>query len=149
MPGQGPAPVTPPFFAYSAQRGMRRVLLDVRDPEGRDAFLALAAGADVVVESFRPGVVDRLGIGYEAVRAVQRRRRLLLDERLRPGRPPRRRGPGHDLDYLAVGGYLATSRPARRRRAPHPGRHHRRRRRRRHARRAGHLRRAGGPSHHR
>ena len=49
---------------------MRRVQLDVRDPDGRDAFLALAAGADVVVESFRPGVVDRLGIGYEAVRAV-------------------------------------------------------------------------------
>ena len=72
---------------------MRRVLLDVRDPDGRDAFLALAAGADVVVESFRPGVVDRLGIGYEAVRAVNTRRRLLLDERVRPGRPAARRGP--------------------------------------------------------
>ena len=54
-----------PFFAYSGHRGMRRVLVDLKDDGGREAFLALAAAADVVVESFRPGVVDRLGIGYE------------------------------------------------------------------------------------
>ena len=71
-----------------------------------------------MVESFRPGVVDRLGIGYEAVRAVNSRHRLLLDERVtaRTARAPA--WAGHDLDYLAVGGYLAATRPARRRRAP-------------------------------
>src|ERR1700733_2533818 len=57
VPGRGHASVTPPFFAYSAQRGMRRVQLDVRHPDGLETFLALVAGADVVVESFRPGVV--------------------------------------------------------------------------------------------
>jgi len=65
-----PAPWCRPSSLTSAQRGMRRVQLDVRHPSGLEAFLALAAGADVVIESFRPGVVDRLGIGYEQLRAV-------------------------------------------------------------------------------
>ena len=108
VPGQGPAQVTPPFFAYSAHRGMRRVLLDVRDAEGRDAFLALAAGADVVVESFRPGVVDRLGIGYEAVAA--RNPAIVYCSTSGFGQDgPRAGWAGHDLDYLAVGGYLAAT----------------------------------------
>jgi alpha-methylacyl-CoA racemase len=110
VPGQGPGQVTPPFFAYSAQRGMRRVLLDVRDAEGRDAFLALAAGADVVVESFRPGVVDRLGIGYDAVRA--RNSGVVYCSTSGFGQDgPHAGWAGHDLDYLAVAGYLAMSGP--------------------------------------
>ena len=68
MPSAGATPIEPPFFAYSGQRGMRRVLLDLKDADGRDAFFALSDAADVIVESFRPGVVERLGIGYEAVR---------------------------------------------------------------------------------
>ena len=95
---------------------MRRVQLDVRDPDGRDAFLALAAGADVVVESFRPGVVDRLGIGYEAVRAVNDG--VVYCSTSGFGQDgPRAGWAGHDLNYLAVCGYLATSQPAGRRRA--------------------------------
>jgi alpha-methylacyl-CoA racemase len=110
VPGQGPVPVTPPFFAYSAQRGMRRVLLDVRAAEGRDVFLALAAGADAVVESFRPGVVDRLGIGYQAVRAVNHG--VVYCSTSGFGQDgPRAGWAGHDLNYLAVGGYLATTGP--------------------------------------
>ncbi len=72
----GPVPkdagvqITPPPYAYSGHRGTRRVQLDVKDPDGRAAFLALAATADVVIESFRPGVVARLGIAYDDVRAV-------------------------------------------------------------------------------
>ncbi len=61
----------PPFYAYSGHRGMRRVLLDLKADAGREAFLRLAEHADVVIESFRPGVVDRLGIGYDGVDAVQ------------------------------------------------------------------------------
>ncbi|MGA2520774.1 MAG: CaiB/BaiF CoA-transferase family protein [Acidimicrobiales bacterium] len=110
VPGRGPAQVTPPFFAYSAHRGMRRVLLDVRDPDGRAAFLALASRADVVVESFRPGVVDRLGIGYEAVRAVNNG--VIYCSTSGYGQTgPRAGWAGHDLDYLAVAGYLATTGP--------------------------------------
>jgi len=54
----------------SQNRNKRSVRLDLKSEAGRDVFLRLARSADVVVENFRPGTVDRLGIGYEAVRAV-------------------------------------------------------------------------------
>jgi crotonobetainyl-CoA:carnitine CoA-transferase CaiB-like acyl-CoA transferase len=49
-------------------RNKQSVVLDLKRPEGVEAFLLLAADADVIVEAFRPGVVDRLGIGPKAVR---------------------------------------------------------------------------------
>jgi crotonobetainyl-CoA:carnitine CoA-transferase CaiB-like acyl-CoA transferase len=49
------------------QRGKRIVQLDLKSPEGHAAAAALAAGADVLVENFRPGVMDRLGLGFDAV----------------------------------------------------------------------------------
>ena len=52
---------------------MQRVLLDLKADAGREAFLRLAASADVVIESFRPGVMARLGLGYDAVRAANER----------------------------------------------------------------------------
>ena len=58
--GLGPA-----FLSQNA--GKRSVALDLKTTEGRDTFLEIAATADIVVENFRPGVVDRLGIGYGAV----------------------------------------------------------------------------------
>jgi crotonobetainyl-CoA:carnitine CoA-transferase CaiB-like acyl-CoA transferase len=50
-------------------RGKRGICVDTNAAEGRDLVLELMCGADVVVQNFRPGVVDRLGIGYDAVRA--------------------------------------------------------------------------------
>lgn len=52
-------------------RGKRSLALDLRHDEGRAVFLDLAGTADVVIENFRPGVMRRLGIDYEAVRAVR------------------------------------------------------------------------------
>ena len=49
-------------------RGKRSVVLDLKSDEGREAFLALADEADVVVEAMRPGALDRLGIGYDVLR---------------------------------------------------------------------------------
>ena len=63
MPNQQGVQIVPPYFAYSAHRGMRRALFDLKAPDGREAFLRLADTADVIIESFRPGVVDRLGVG--------------------------------------------------------------------------------------
>jgi crotonobetainyl-CoA:carnitine CoA-transferase CaiB-like acyl-CoA transferase len=51
-------------------RGKRSVAVDAHHPEGVDIIRRIASGVDVVVENFRPGVVDRLGVGYEAVREV-------------------------------------------------------------------------------
>ncbi|MBA3655663.1 MAG: CoA transferase, partial [Actinobacteria bacterium] len=59
--------ITPPFYAYSAHRGMDEVAFDL--PADAPRFLELAASADVIIESFRPGVVDKLGVGYPAVSA--------------------------------------------------------------------------------
>ena len=110
MPSADAAPIEPQYFAYSGHRGMRRVLVDLKDEGGREAFLALAAAADVVVESFRPGVVDRLGIGYSAVSA--RNAGVVYCSTSGYGQDgPAAQWAGHDIDYLAVGGYLAMSTP--------------------------------------
>ena len=57
----------------NTHRNKQSVVLDLKQPAAVEAFLRLAASADVVVEAFRPGVVDRLGIGPKAVRAVNPR----------------------------------------------------------------------------
>jgi len=54
-------------------RNKRSMTLDLKSPQGRDVFMRLAAKADVIVENFRPDVKDRLGIGYEAVRKINKR----------------------------------------------------------------------------
>ncbi len=58
-------------------RGKRSLALDVKSPAGREVALLLADRADIVIESFRPGVADRLGLGYEAL-AVRNPRLLYL-----------------------------------------------------------------------
>lgn len=112
VPAHAGAQIVPPFYAYSAHRGMRRALIDLKSPAGVGAFLRLAASADVVIESFRPGVADRLGIGYAAVREV--RPSMVYCSTTGYGQDgPRSGWAGHDLDYQAVSGYLdATGRQA-------------------------------------
>ena len=58
-----------PFF-LAMNRNKRSVALDLKHPKARDVVLRLAEGSDLMVENFRPGVMDRLGIGYDDVRAV-------------------------------------------------------------------------------
>jgi alpha-methylacyl-CoA racemase len=107
-PKRGGVQITPPFYAYAGHRGMKRALLDLKAPAGRDAFLALAARADVVIESFRPGVVARLGIGYDDVCA--RNPSIVYCSTSGYGQDgPYAQWAGHDLNYLALGGYLDCS----------------------------------------
>jgi crotonobetainyl-CoA:carnitine CoA-transferase CaiB-like acyl-CoA transferase len=68
-----------PRFGYDMQnlhRNKRSMTLNLKRPEGRDVFLKLVEGADVVVENFRPDVKDRLGLDYEALKA--RNPRIIL-----------------------------------------------------------------------
>ncbi len=110
VPGRGTEPVQPPFYAYSGSRYLQRTAIDLKDPEGRAAFLALVRGADVVVESFRPGVIDRLGIGVDDLAAVNPS--IIVCSTTGYGQQgPRASWAGHDINYLAVGGYLATTEP--------------------------------------
>jgi crotonobetainyl-CoA:carnitine CoA-transferase CaiB-like acyl-CoA transferase len=66
--GDGPDGVS--VFYRGVNRNKRGLRLDLKQTQGREVFLRLAKTADVVVESFRPGVSDKLGIGYDALRAV-------------------------------------------------------------------------------
>ncbi len=84
-------------------RGKQTIRLDLWQPAGRDEFLDLAREADVIVESFRPGVVNQMGIGYDAVR--QRNPRVVYCSISGYGQT----GPdclraGHDINYLAASG---------------------------------------------
>jgi alpha-methylacyl-CoA racemase len=108
VPRAGAVQIVPPYYAYSGNRGMRRALFDLKSDDGRAAFLRLAGTADVVIESFRPGVVDRLGIGYDALRAVNEQ--VILCSTSGYGQTgPRRDWAGHDVNYLAAGGFLDCS----------------------------------------
>jgi alpha-methylacyl-CoA racemase len=87
---------------------MRRALFDLKSDAGREAFLRLADAADVIIESFRPGVVDRLGIGFDAVRA--RNPRIVYCSTSGFGQDgPRSGWAGHDVNYLGVSGFLDCS----------------------------------------
>jgi len=111
VPGSGVEPPRTPYYLYSGARHLSHLAIDLKDPDGRDAFLELVRGADVVVESFRPGVVDRLGIGFAALAAVNPR--VILCSTTGYGQEgPRSAWAGHDINYLAVGGYLGATEPA-------------------------------------
>lgn len=86
-------------------RGKKSVTLDLRQDADRAAFLTLAENADVVVESFRPGVMDKLGCGYAVLR--ERNPRLVHAALTGYGQTgPYRDRPGHDLNYRGYAGEL-------------------------------------------
>jgi formyl-CoA transferase len=67
LPGSRP-PVT--AMQATVNRNKRSLCLDLREPRGRDLFLRLAAGADLVIENFKPGTMERFGLGYRDLRAM-------------------------------------------------------------------------------
>lgn len=108
VPRAGAVQITPPYYAYSGNRGMTRALFDLKSDDGRGAFLTLADGADVIIESFRPGVVDKLGVGFAAVN--DRNPRIVYCSTSGFGQSgPRSRWAGHDVNYLATSGFLDCS----------------------------------------
>jgi crotonobetainyl-CoA:carnitine CoA-transferase CaiB-like acyl-CoA transferase len=89
-------------------RGKKSVVLNLKDPADREALLGLCDGADVFVETFRPGVMDRLGIGYAQLSA--RNPRIVYCSISAFGQSgPYRDRPSHDLGVEAVSGVLSVS----------------------------------------
>ncbi|MDQ8043912.1 MAG: CaiB/BaiF CoA-transferase family protein [Solirubrobacteraceae bacterium] len=86
-------------------RGKQSVALDLKEPEAVATVLRLAATCDAVVESFRPGVADRLGVGYDALRAVNPAIVFCSVNGYGTG-GPLERAAGHDLGYIARAGVL-------------------------------------------
>lgn len=100
--------IEPVFYAYGAGRGTRRLRLDLRQERGREVLTQLAAQADVLLESFRPGVVKRLGIDYERLKAVNPA--LVYCATSGYGQTgPYAQWAGHDINYLALAGLLDCS----------------------------------------
>ncbi len=92
-------------------RGRRSVALDLKRPAGRDAVLALVERADVLIEGFRPGVTEKLGLGPADCHA--RNPRLVYGRMTGFGQTgPLAAAAGHDLNYIALTGALHAIGPA-------------------------------------
>jgi len=91
--GMGDGSERNPYFRY-INRNKKGITLDYKQPEGREVFLKLVAGMDVLVENYRPTVMQRAGLGYEALREVNPR---LIYAQLS--------GFGYDGPYAGKGGF--------------------------------------------
>jgi crotonobetainyl-CoA:carnitine CoA-transferase CaiB-like acyl-CoA transferase len=96
-----------PFFLL-AHRNVRSITLDLKRPEAQEVAGRLAAGADVLVQNFRPGVVDRFGLDYETLREINPR--LIYASVSGYGEEsPERELPGQDLLIQAMAGLMAST----------------------------------------
>lgn len=109
-PRGDPARNARPFFDM-INRGKRSVVLDLREPESREPMRALVRRSDVLLEGFRPGVMEGLGWGYAAAR--DENPRLVYCSISAYGQDgPRAREPGHDLNLQALSGVSHLERSA-------------------------------------
>lgn len=105
-----------PFAALN--RGKRSLAIDLKAPDALERLTPLITTADIVIEQFRPGVMARLGFGYESLKALNPR--LVYCSISGYGQEgPRASEAGHDINYQAIGGLLGQS-LARGREAPLP-----------------------------
>src|SRR5215218_1618782 len=94
---------------YAALNGAKKsIVVDLKSAAGRRSLEPLLARADILVEQFRPGVMERLGLGYEAVKRINPR--VIYCSISGYGQAgPRAQDAGHDLNYQAVTGLLSLS----------------------------------------
>jgi alpha-methylacyl-CoA racemase len=93
--------------AYAMHRGRRSVAVDIKQPEGRLVVLRLVERADVLIEGFRPGVTERLGLGPDD--CLGRNPRLVYGRMTGWGQDgPLASTAGHDIDYIALSGALSA-----------------------------------------
>ncbi|MFD3686869.1 CaiB/BaiF CoA transferase family protein [Nocardiopsis sp. NPDC058631] len=106
--GDGPGEAA---YFLSVNRNKRSLAVDLKDPDGLAAVQELCASSDVVVQNFRPGVIDRLGLGYEAVSALNPAVVYCSVSGFGPEHEPATR-PGFDIVVQAESGLMATTGPA-------------------------------------
>lgn len=95
-------------FFVAVNRGKRFLRLDLKDAAQREQLLTLVEGADVLVESFRPGVMARLGLGWEVLKA--RNPKLVMCAISGYGQDgPFAQLAGHDINYIGYAGMLAQN----------------------------------------
>lgn len=95
-----------PFMMLN--RNKRSVVLNLKEEKGRDVFFRLIKQADVVVEGFRPGVMDKLGLGYEEAAKINER--IIYCSISGYGQTgPYRDRPGHDINYISIAGILGNT----------------------------------------
>jgi len=101
----GNRPGTASAFYRAVNRNKRSAAIDLKNPRGRDVFLALAKKADVIVESFRPGVVSNLSVDYATIAKINPR--IVYASISGYGQTgPRSQMAGHDINYLGYAGVL-------------------------------------------
>ncbi|MFZ5486966.1 MAG: CaiB/BaiF CoA transferase family protein [Pseudomonadota bacterium] len=88
-------------------RGRRSVAVDLKDPQDKEKVLQLIDGADAIIEGYRPGVMERLGLGPDVLLA--RNPRLVYGRMTGWGQDgPMAQAAGHDINYIALSGALST-----------------------------------------
>lgn len=109
-----PARLVPPRLKeegalfLTVNRNKKSVSLNLKDPRGVEAFMKLASKSDVIIEGFRPGVVDRLGIGYKQVSQINPKIVYCSITGYGQSGPMVERS-GHDINYIALGGVLGLT----------------------------------------
>jgi len=111
-PGRGSGMVKFAFPAESpgfpGMRNMKTMGIDLKTDAGREIFYELAKTADVVMEGYRPGVVTRLGVDYDAIREINPR--IVYASLSGYGQEgPYREVVGHDINYISIGGLLGMT----------------------------------------
>ena len=105
---EGAEPSARSALFLALNRGKRSIRIDLKSDRGKEVLLRLVRDADVLLESFRPGVMDRLGVGYERLR--QENPGLVYCAITGYGQDgPARDRPGHDLNYLGLNGILGLT----------------------------------------
>jgi len=106
--GQGPRLHKESAYFLGVNRNKRSLVLNLKAKRGKEVFFRLAQRADVIIEGFRPGVMERLGIGYTEIRKINPR--IIYCSLSGYGQDgPYRNRPGHDINYIALGGILGVT----------------------------------------
>lgn len=97
-----------PWLYENLNRGKKSVVLDLKSEEGNEALRLLVKEADVLVEGFRPGVVERFGADYDSLKRINPEIVYCSISGFGQDSPYKDR-PGHDIDYMAISGALAMT----------------------------------------